>query len=249
MIEPFAEWILASARLITCSVVAPMFAHRALPMWARLALAAALSLALLAQEPTRTWATTAETSSSSWLLALGSEAMLGLVMGLALSLIVIAAKMVGQLLSQMAGFAWDGGEGSTELNPPGSRLMGWMALLMYIAVGGPELLVGAVLDSYRAIPVGGELQDIGGRRGLAVVLQYAFWLALCGVGPAAACWLVVQAAFGLIQRLAPQLGFFQFGFQANLAVFWLSLLLTAVGSAWLFEREIANVIEQIAAAG
>ncbi len=246
MIDPIPVWLLASARLTSATLVAPLFAHREMPLWIRGAAALGLSIALLGHDCGTLVPMGTQPGSTSWPTQLGREVALGLVLGLALSLMIMAAKMIGQLLGQLAGFAWHGGE--TEETPlPSAKLLGYIALLVYISIGGVEFMVGAVLDSFRAIPVMTGLSGQSPLEGLTLILQQAFGLALWGVGPAVACWFAVQVACGLVQRLAPQLGFFQFGFQANLVCFWLSLLLTTIGVAWLFERELANVFERIVA--
>jgi len=82
-----------------------------------------------------------------------------------------------------------------------------IATLVFFEIGGVPRLVGALLASYRTLPIGGGL-DAGAARGAAAIVAVASGRVLAsGVALAApvvvALWLT-DLALGLIARAAPQ---------------------------------------------
>ncbi len=91
----------------------------------------------------------------AWLALL--ELLVGGLLGLSAALIVAAARQAGDLVAAQAGLSASAlldPETGEELTPLG-QLYGLIALVVFLAMEGPLVLVGALVESYRAVPAGG----------------------------------------------------------------------------------------------
>lgn len=163
-------------------------------------LAGAALPAALAAVPGRaaapTWGTLAATAAT--------EACLGLALGLALAALLGAIAWAGEILGAAAGLSWtDGVEddaGGVAAGVP--RLARALALVAFLAAGGLEGSVAALVDGVRTLPVGsvsdpGTLVDVA-VRGTATALAIAVAVALPS--------LVALLVFHLVVALALRVG-------------------------------------------
>src|SRR5271166_6345012 len=90
----------------------------------------------------------------AWLALM--ELLVGGLLGLSAGLIVAAARQAGDLVAAQAGLSaaslFDP-EADLELTALG-HLYGLIALAVFLALGGPLVLVAALIESYRALPAG-----------------------------------------------------------------------------------------------
>jgi flagellar biosynthetic protein FliR len=98
-------------------------------------------------------------------------------------------------------------------------------MLLFFAVNGHLLLIGALADSFRSLPVGVDgLHWMEWRRLVgtgALVFSFALQVAL----PVIAALILANLALGVLTRTAPQLNLFAVGFPVTLIVGMLVLLL------------------------
>lgn len=136
----------------------------------------------------------------SWALA---EAALGAGLGLVLGMVVAGARQAGELIGAQAGLsaaALFDPEAGGEATAAG-HLYGMLAMGAFLAVGGPLRLVGAVIESYRALPCGGvalteeTVGDAFGRVG------WALGLALRAAAPVAVSLVVAGLVLGMLSRV------------------------------------------------
>ncbi len=127
----------------------------------RVILAAALAVsvaafpAAMAASPTRAF----DGGSLAALIVI--EAVVGASIGAAVAMVVSAAGWAGSMLGSVTGLNWAdefGGEGGGESAGLG-RLAWWLGVAGFVAAGGHEAVVGGLVDSVRAIPVGAALAD------------------------------------------------------------------------------------------
>lgn len=94
---------------------------------------------------------------SPWVIGvIAGEACLGLCLGLTVAGAVSAVAWAGDLLGHLAGMAWEDGE---EEDAGGStagiaRLARWLALGGFVAAGGLEVVLLALTDGVRTLPIG-----------------------------------------------------------------------------------------------
>jgi type III secretory pathway component EscT len=167
---------------------------------ARAALALALGSAV------RTATGTALPSGASFLSIAGSELALGAALAFAASLPVEAARGAGRLVDTLRGATL----GELHVAPirqretaVGDLLAQWTVALGAWA-GADRLLVAALLDTFRTLPIGGAIP--GTVRFDVAVAAAADLLAaaLCLGAPAAAALLCADLALSVASRLAPR---------------------------------------------
>jgi flagellar biosynthetic protein FliR len=101
-----------------------------------------------------------------------------------------------------------------------------LCTLVFIASNGHLLMFEVLVESFYAMPVGTPFQALS----LWAVVEAGSWMFMSGLLlalPAVTALLVVNLAFGVMTRAAPQLNIFSLGFPVSmvfgLAVIWASL--------------------------
>lgn len=218
--------MLASVRLIGFLVVAPPFHLRVFPAPVKVALA--MGLALLAGPR----AERASDLIPGALLASGSaqfigavvlQAVVGLALGFLVRLVFAAVQAAGSLLDLFGGFQLafgfdpvSGSEGAVF-----GRFYEMSAIALLFASNGHQLVLGGLIRSFDALPLGqGFNVDAMGAvltGGLADLMLAALQIA----GPLAVVLFLADVGLGLLTRVAPALNAFALGFP-------LKILLTLV---------------------
>jgi flagellar biosynthetic protein FliR len=177
-------------------------------------------------------------------LALGSEALLGFLIGLVLRLCFLGLQMGGQLVAQESGLAF-GQVADPSTGDQQSVLATFylqMGAVIYLIVGGHRIVVAACLDSFRSIPLlaAGGTHLIGAELvvdALAVGAQVAVQVA----APAILTLFLVHIALGFVSRTVPQINIATVGFSLKgmVAFFIAAVSLPAAATAF------TNALEQI----
>jgi flagellar biosynthesis protein FliR len=142
-------------------------------------------------------------SRTAWVAAI--EVIVGALLGWSAALIVAGARQAGELVGAQAGLSaaafFDPVSGE-EITPLG-QLYGLIALAVFLALDGPLVLVGALLESYRTLPPGDIVlnQDLVTRAFSQLVGALA--LALRAAAPPVISLAFAGAAMGWLGRIAP----------------------------------------------
>jgi flagellar biosynthetic protein FliR len=190
-----------------------------------------------------------------WAIVALAEGLIGLVLGASAALVAAGARQAGELVGLQAGLApaslvgADGatglpGEGSEDGVTPLGSLYGWVALLVFLGLDGPLLLVDALVRSYTVIPAGlgwgaqspllsptlaSELfERVGGALQLAVQVGAPAWVSLLMAGLV----LAVVTRLGAGQPLGGLTWPLRGVVGVALALVFAGVLAAAVGSAW-----------------
>ena len=101
-----------------------------------------------------------------------------------------------------------------------------MVTLVYLAINGHLITLQVVLDSFYTLPIGQGLFTIDSWLRLAEFGSWLFRASLMLALPAVTALLLVNLAFGVMTRAAPQLNVFALGFPVTmlggLVIVWLS---------------------------
>lgn len=203
---------------------APVLGAQFVPARVRLLLAVAMTLALFPVLPAPP---VLAVFSAPWFLAVAQQLVVGVAMGFALQLVFEAVLVGGELASYGMGLSFAtladplNGEDISAL----SQLFLVLATLLFLALDGHHVLILAMADSYRTLPVGQglppdlpmKLVQFAGQTfsgGLAIAL------------PAVIALLVVNLSFGFVSRAAPSLNLFSIGFPLTLLFGLVVLALT-----------------------
>lgn len=229
---------LVALRLAGLCLVAPVLSHWAVPVRLRLMAAIAMSLAVVSSLVTPP----ALPLTPGTLLAAGvMELLIGAAIGYAARLVFVGIEMAAGYIGQQMGV------GLVEaLNPLGEEseggsvrsLMGMLAIVIFLAIGGHRAMISALLDSFQAAPIA-SLSDARPMLTLLTgLLASSFELALRVAGPALVTLLLATVATGLLQRSALSLNLLSVGLpvQAMLGLLALAGAMAVLGglveSAW-----------------
>ncbi len=241
----FVVFVLVLARVGGMVMTAPVFAAKEIPVRVRVLIALALALMIApgqAQRPVETGPTLID-----FVLAVGGELLVGVVLGLGLSILMGGLQLAGQMISQMSGIALaDVFNPTFDANVPlFSELLYLCSLAVFLAIGGHRQVVEALLETYQSLPVGtGPPVDTVGQAAVAVMSQ-AMSLSLRVSAPTVAAQLVATVVLGLISRTLPQLNVLAMGFGVNSLVTFGTMWLSLGAMLWAFEADLAPVLASL----
>ncbi|MBI2823485.1 MAG: flagellar biosynthetic protein FliR [Planctomycetia bacterium] len=251
-----AEWLvfaLVLARVSGLVITAPLFASLAVP--ARLRGLLALALAMLVA-PMQLGAAPAPPGSLVDLAILaGGELLLGLVLGLSVSILLGGAQLAGQMIAQLSGLSlaevFDP-QFDTSL-PVFSRFLHLTTVAVYLAIGGHRQLMAGLLSTFAAVPLGTGRPTGTSTDALVAVLSESFSLSIRTAAPAIIALLLATLVLGLVGRTLPQLNILAVGFGLNTLITFAALIVSLGALVWLVADEVPQgitlLLEAIACAG
>jgi flagellar biosynthetic protein FliR len=199
-------WAMVMARVLGLCLTAPVLAVPELDWRLRLLLAVVLGVVLIpVLDPLIV--PPSDRSSAGWALVL--EILTGGILGWWAALVIAGARMAGELVAAQAGlstaalFDPETGEEITVLG----RLYGWVALAVFLALDGPLVLVGALVESYQAVPAGRLLISEGTAALAFAHVGRALEVALRAAAPPALALCLAGIVLGWLSRAASSLPF------------------------------------------
>lgn len=212
-------------RILAFIATEPVLGNRSVPLRVKILLA--LLLAILVA-PTLPVGPRIEVAGAAGLLVLGQQILIGVAMGFAARIAVAAAEMAGQLAGLQVGLGFavffdPQGSGQT---PVVAQFYGLIAILTLLASDGHHLLLTALAESFRALPVTDAPLAAPGFRLLVDWGAEIFRAGLMMSMPVVGALLVANICIGVLTRAAPQLNIFAVGFPATLALGFLMLYLS-----------------------
>jgi flagellar biosynthetic protein FliR len=203
------EWLaslMLFARIAAALAVAPPLAHAAIPRRVRAIIAIALTLGLA---PGVNVSAVSNGATASLAIALGGEVLIGLAIGLAISLVFAAANWGGELVSHQLGLnlseAYDPAS-DTAGGTPLARTYWMLAVVIFMAANGHHALLRGLGASFDAVPLGTAANGQAIVTMLIGLLHSATMLALQLAAPAFVATLAADIALGLAGKTLPQLG-------------------------------------------
>jgi flagellar biosynthetic protein FliR len=222
------SWLWPFSRVAGLLMAAPVFGTPSVPVRIRLVLALAIAVVLVPVLPAPP---VAEPLSPTGILIVGQQVLIGVTLGLALRVVFLAVDLAGQVVAQQMGLGF-----STLVDPQNgsqvpviSQFHSTLATLIFLSLNGHLVLLEALADSFRALPVG---TDGLTREGLWEVAGSAGWLfaqAVLIALPAIASLTIINLAFAVMSRVAPQMNLFAVGFPAMLIFGMMALILSLSG--------------------
>lgn len=212
-------------RIAAMLMVMPIIGTQLVPVRIRLYLALAISVVLV---PTLPPMPEVDALSLPMMLLIAEQILVGVMMGFMLLLMFHVFAVAGQIIAMQMGLAFasmvDPANGVSV--PVLGQFLLMLSTLLFLAMNGHLVAFEILAESFVTLPVGEAfLLDrywlLAGK--LSWVLGAGLLLAL----PAVTALLVVNIAFGVMTRAAPQLNIFSIGFPLTLVlgmvIFWLSL--------------------------
>src|SRR6185503_18303420 len=203
LLQLVPTFVLVFFRLAGMMLFAPLFGSTRIPRRVRALLVLVLAMGVAPSVPR------AMLPDTTWELAvaIGGEMAFGLAMGMALSLVFVAAQWAGEMIGQQMGLnlseVFDpqfGSSGSVL-----GELYFMLTLVVFLLIDGHHAMLKGVHDSFTSLP----LLTVGVDRGVfdtvIGLLGGATVLAIRLAAPMLVTMLVVDLVLGLIGRTMPQM--------------------------------------------
>lgn len=226
-------------RIGTMFMVAPVTGSTNVPIRVRLMLSLAVTAIVLPLLPAPP-----QVTPFSWpaIAIIMQQVLIGAAMGFALMLVFGAIVTGGQLIAMQMGLGFASmvdPQNGTQV-PVLSQLYVLLTTLLFLGMDGHLVLIRLLVESFELLPVADVGLDRDAMFAIAgwgtQMFAGALWLAL----PAMASLLVVNIAFGVMARSAPQLNIFAIGFPVAMMMGFVVILYTLPNVV----PQFARILEQ-----
>jgi len=220
-----ASFILPLFRVTAVLMTMPVFGTTLLPARVRLYFALAITVVIVPGLPPMPEVHALDLSA---LLLIAEQVIIGALFGMSLQLFFQIFVIAGQIVAVQMGMAF-----ASMVDPANGvnvavigQFLTMLVTLLFLAINGHLVVFEVLTESFTTLPVGSGLLvnhfwDLAGR------LSWVLGAALLLVLPAITALLVVNIAFGVMTRAAPQLNIFSIGFPLILVlgrgIFWIVL--------------------------
>lgn len=212
-------------RISALMLASPIFSASSFPVRGRVLLAVLIT-ALVA--PSLPEFPDVDPFGPAGVMLAGQQVVIGLAMGFVVQMVFGAVVIAGQSLAMTMGlgFAMSVDPQNGVQVPVLSQLYVILATLIFLGVDGHLILIQFLADSFSLLPVGfsGWSENLS----IKVVLwgSQMFLSALLLALPALTAVLLINIAFGVITRAAPQLNIFAVGFPVTILAGFVFILLS-----------------------
>lgn len=225
IIPQFSVLLLILVRISAFFISVPFFSYRTIPPQLKIALAFMLSWMMY-----YTVQSEVIPIDGDYILLIIKEAIVGLVIGLAATIIISTVQIAGGFIDFEMGFAM--ANIVDPLTGAQSPLLGqfFNALILYvlIAINGHHLILDGIFYSYQFIPIDHypNLGDAGVAEFAVKFIGTIFAIAFQMSAPMVATLLLVTLALGITGKTVPQLNIFVVGFPLKILVGFLVLIVS-----------------------
>lgn len=223
---------------------APVIGTPAVPARIRIILALGITAVLVPALPA---APVVEIFSATGVAVTAQQLLIGVILGVSVRIIFAAVELAGQLFGQQMGLGFAAMMDPQNGNqvPVVSQFYALLATLLFLSFDGHLLLLHALAESFDTLPVGATGVS---HAGLGVLLQWAgelFTQAVVIALPGITVLLIVNFAYGILARSAPQLNILAVGFPITILV-GIGVLAVALPD---LPQHIGGLIERALGAG
>ncbi|MCW2267447.1 Flagellar biosynthetic protein FliR [compost metagenome] len=220
-----ASFILPLFRVAAVLMTMPVFGTTLVSARIRLYFAVAITVVIVPALPPLPEVHALDLSA---LLLIAEQVIIGALLGMSLQLLFQVFVVAGQIVAIQMGMGF-----ASMVDPANgvnvaviSQFLTMLVTLLFLAMNGHLVVFEVLTESFTTLPIGGGLLvnhfwDLAGRLG------WVFGAALLLVLPVITALLVVNIAFGVMTRAAPQLNIFSIGFPLTLVmgmgIFWVGL--------------------------
>jgi flagellar biosynthetic protein FliR len=240
-----ANFLLVLARLSAALVAIPLFGARGVPAPAKIGLAALLSLIVLPLQSAPS--ASLPTDLLPFASLVGSEVLVGLAIGVAVSLVFSALEMGATLVGVQIGFGLHGvidpltGSQSSVLN----QFYRMVVTLIFFAVNGHYLVITGLLQTFEVVPTGtADLTLIAGDR-VVPFFTSLFVVAIRIALPVMGALMLTDLAMGLVARTVPQMNVLVVGFPVKVGVGLFVLALAMPLTVALMASTFGSALPQV----
>jgi len=213
-------------RIAAMVMVAPIFSSNFVSARARLLLALAVSMVIIPTIPADM--PVVEPLSATGLLIIAQQILIGACMGFMLQLLFNAFIVAGQIIAMQMGlgFASMVDPQNGVMVPVISQFYLILVTLIFVSIDGHLILIQVMHESFTTMPIAAtgleptDFRDLAGQ---------ASWMYAAGVIialPAIGSLMMVNLAFGILSRAAPQISPFSIGFPMTIILGFVIIMFT-----------------------
>ena len=236
---------LVLSRVAGILLTAPVLGTRNLRWQLRLAFAASiaflitpLQVAGFSAVPTPPW--------PQLLLMAARELTIGLTLGFGIAILFAGFHLASNLIGQLSGMSLAAEAPVVEggATSPVGRFVDMISVTVFVAVGGHRIVLAALMDTYRWLPLGRAELAANAGTVLAGLLTQSFSLGLRSAMPITAALLTAAVLMGILSRAAPQLGIWSTGLGLHTLTL-LAVLSLALGTVtWTWQDELGPMMSE-----
>ena len=208
--------MLAGVRIVAFLVIAPPFSYRGIPARVKAMLAVGLALAV---SPT-VEAGYETGGTGQYIGALVLELVVGAALGFLVLVVFSAIQSAGSLIDLFGGFSLaQGFDPQSMVNGAQfTRLFQLTALTLLFTSDGYQLIIGGLVRTFDALPLGGGLDLAEPAEALTGAVTGLFLAAVQIAGPLIVVLFLADVGLGLLTRVAPALNAFALGFPLKIFI-------------------------------
>jgi flagellar biosynthetic protein FliR len=229
-----SRWLWPFFRVAGFFMVMPLFGSRLVTPPIRLLLALLTSAVLTPILPPMP---VIESVGLATFLIIAQQVLIGIALGFALDVLMQIFILSGQMVAMQTGL------GMAMMIDPSNGVnvavvAQWFMVfvnLLFISLNGHLIAIEILADSFFVLPVGGETLSTDTLMAIAKLATWMFAAATVLALPALAAMLVVNIAFGVMARLAPQLNIFAVGFPVTMMLGLIVIWITFAGYGVQFQ--------------
>lgn len=245
LISRFMIFTLVLARTSAMVATAPVFTVLAMPRQVKAFLAVSVSLLVTPVFLNTTMPAITNLAELGKLMV--NEVLIGLLLGLAMTVLFAGIQVAGQVVSQLSGLSL------ADVFSPGfdenvsvfSQIFYFVTVAAFIAVGGHRIVTTALLETFSALPPGHASLGSGFVDVLTTIMTQAFVLGIRAAAPLMVALLLSNLVLGLISRTLPQINVIAVGFGVN-SLLTLALMFLSIGAAaWVFQEPTIDVLQRV----
>lgn len=180
-------------------------------------------------------------------IAIGREALIGMLIGATIQLIITGIQLGGEAIASTGGMQLgDAVDPTTSSSMPSvARLVGMLVTAVMLVIGGHRIILGVLLDSFTALPAGHIVFHDSMMTLVIDQLSAGMESGVRVAAPVLAALLLSNLVTGLISRTMPQINVLAIGLSIN-ALAMLVVLALTIGSAGLvFRQELATAVDRL----
>jgi flagellar biosynthetic protein FliR len=229
-----ARYIYPFARIAGLLMVMPLIGTRMVSQRIRLLLAITITFVVVPVLPPFI---KVDALSLASIIIIGQQILIGIALGFAVELLTQVFVIDGQLISMQTGLGIattvDPSQGASVVVV--SQWFLFMVSLVFLALNGHLVLIEILIDSFRTIPIGFDGFSVE-QWGLLITWSGWMFAAATVISlPAISALLIVNLAFGVMTRAAPQLNIFAVGFPVTMMLGLIVIWITFAGFGPLFQ--------------
>lgn len=237
------NFILLFVRISSLLMFLPFFSNMSIPMMIKSAFALYLTFIFYFSMPPLE----VPISAVEIGMAMISEIMFGMFVGLFLNIVIYTIMYAGEQISLMMGFSMATVfDYQTSISMPIiSQFLGFIALMTLLAFDGHHSMILFINTSLTEVPLGGFVMTEDMINYLIKAFKNLFAVGLSIAFPILALSLLSDIIFGMLMKTMPQFNLLVIGYPIKIGIGFVVLIAVLSSMMFIFKREFFNAFQSL----